>query len=113
MDLLRVRLHDRSEGVSCLKGIEADGLLMGLPKGAEQKLLYGDIAAVTGTTSASAFLNRVVLPSALAGVIYGTVKIGSNTPQTGGTGGLSWQWRGCDSRAGEQSTAANLPVGFL
>jgi hypothetical protein len=81
-DLLRVRLHDGSERLGCLKGIESDGLRIGPPKGDRQKLLYRDVAAVTREQSPN-FVRRVVLPvAALAGAILGTTKIGSNTPKT-------------------------------
>jgi hypothetical protein len=83
-DLLRLRLHDGSERVGCLKGVESDGLLIGIPKGAVLKLLYSDIAAVAREQPRRPnFLRRVVIPvAALAGVIFGTVKTGSNTPKT-------------------------------
>ena len=83
-DLLRLRLYDGSERLGCLKGVESDGLLIGTARGTSQKLLYGDIAAVTREQPQRPnFLRRVVIPvAALAGVIFGTVKIGSNTPKT-------------------------------
>jgi hypothetical protein len=83
-DLLKVRLHDNSERLGCLKAIESDGLLIGLPDGGGQKLLYGDIATVTREQPQRAtLLRRVVLPvAALTGVIFGAAKIGSNTPKT-------------------------------
>ena len=81
-DLLRVRLHDTSERLGCLKGTESDGLFIGPPEGAGQKLLYGDIAAVTRQERPN-FLRRVVIPvAALTGVVFGAAKIGSNTPKT-------------------------------
>jgi hypothetical protein len=83
-DLLRVKLHDNSERLGCLRTIELDGLVIGTPKGDVQTLLYGDIAAVAKEqTRRPNFLRRTLIPlAAVAGVIFGTAKIGSNTPKT-------------------------------
>ena len=90
-DLLRVKLRDNSEKRRCLRAAESDGLLLVAPAyhpfspgGAEERVLYKDVASVKREQPHRPnFLRRVVLPfAALAGVVFATVKIGSNTPKT-------------------------------
>ena len=88
-DLLRVTLRNNSERLGCLSGTEVDGFVLDPPfysphraAGSRERILFADILAVKREPRPN-FFSRVVMPiTVFAGLIYGAVKIGSNTPKT-------------------------------
>jgi hypothetical protein len=83
-DLLRVTLQDTSEKLGCLQRSEPDGFFISPRGGPEEKISYVDVAAVKKDqpTKLKRVLRGVARAGVAAGLLFGIVKIGSNTPKT-------------------------------
>lgn len=81
---LRVKLQDTSERRSCLQGTELDGFFIGPTESIKEKVLYVDVAAVKSDEPRprNKVLRGIIHAGAAAVVVFGLVKIGSNTPKT-------------------------------